>query len=95
MKGFIFGHGGVGNLHTLLVFPSAKPEYERLERAFNDRVVKKALDLGGTCTGEHGVGIGKRKYMRLEHGEAAMNVMRRLKEFFDPHGILNPGKVVS
>ena len=95
VKGFIFGHAGDGNLHTLLVFPSTGPEYERLERAFNDRVVKKAVALGGTCTGEHGVGIGKQKYMRLEHGEAAMSVMRRLKEFFDPHGILNPGKVVS
>ena len=95
VKGFIFGHAGDGNMHTLIVFPNTKPDYERLERAFNDRVVEKALLLGGTCTGEHGVGIGKQKYMRLEHGETAMNVMRRLKAFFDPRGILNPGKVVS
>jgi D-lactate dehydrogenase (cytochrome) len=95
VRGFIFGHAGDGNMHTLVVFPNTVVEYERVEREFNDRVVEKAIALGGTCTGEHGVGIGKRKYMRLEHGEAAMNVMRRLKEFFDPHGILNPGKVVS
>ncbi len=95
VKGFIFGHAGDGNMHTLIVFQNTMPDYERLERAFNDRVVEKALLLGGTCTGEHGVGIGKQKYMSLEHGETAMNVMRRLKALFDPRGILNPGKVVS
>jgi D-lactate dehydrogenase (cytochrome) len=95
VHGFIFGHAGDGNMHSLVVFPNTAAEYERVQREFNDRVVEKAIALGGTCTGEHGVGIGKQKYMRLEHGEAAMGVMRRLKEFFDPHGILNPGKVVS
>ena len=62
---------------------------------FNDQVVIKAIELGGTCTGEHGVGIGKQKYMVLEHGEAAFDVMRRLKRLFDPNDILNPGKVVG
>src|SRR3990172_924667 len=95
VHGFVFGHAGDGNMHTLVVFPNIASESERVQREFNDRVVRKAIALGGTCTGEHGVGIRKQKYMRLEHGEAAMSVMRRLKEFFDPHGILNPGKVVS
>ena len=55
----------------------------------------RAIELGGTCTGEHGVGIGKQKYMVREHGEAGYGVMKQLKQLFDPRGILNPGKVVA
>jgi D-lactate dehydrogenase (cytochrome) len=55
-------------------------------------IVLKAIELGGTCTGEHGVGIGKSAYMQAEHGEA-LEVMRDLKRLFDPNGILNPGKI--
>ncbi|MCB0142580.1 MAG: hypothetical protein KDE50_21945, partial [Caldilineaceae bacterium] len=62
---------------------------------FNDRVVQKAIALDGTCTGEHGVGIGKQQYLVHEHGAAAVEVMRQVKRLFDPHGILNPGKVVK
>ncbi len=54
----------------------------------------RAIELGGTCTGEHGVGIGKKKYMILEHGEPAVATMWALKRALDPHGILNPGKVL-
>jgi hypothetical protein len=57
-----------------------------------DRVVSKALELGGTATGEHGVGIGKRKYMATEHG-TSLKWMQQLKSLFDPNGILNPGKI--
>ena len=95
VRGFIFGHAGDGNMHSMIFFTNAAEEYRRVEQAFNDQVVEKAITLGGTCTGEHGVGIGKQKYMVREHGETAMGVMRRLKELFDPHGILNPGKAVS
>jgi D-lactate dehydrogenase (cytochrome) len=95
VRGFIFGHAGDGNMHSMIFFANTAAEYARIQGAFNDRIVEKAIALGGTCTGEHGVGIGKQKYMVREHGETAMGVMRRLKEFFDPHGILNPGKVVS
>ncbi len=94
VRGFIFGHAGDGNMHSMIFFANAVEEYERVQQTFNDRVVEKALTLGGTCTGEHGVGIGKQKYMLREHGETALGVMRRLKELFDPQGILNPGKVV-
>jgi D-lactate dehydrogenase (cytochrome) len=55
-------------------------------------IVQKALSLGGTCTGEHGVGIGKAKYLPAEHGEA-LDVMRDIKSLLDPNGILNPGKI--
>jgi D-lactate dehydrogenase (cytochrome) len=58
----------------------------------NGLIVYKALELDGTATGEHGVGIGKAKYMRHEHGEA-LDVMRAIKQTLDPNGILNPGKI--
>jgi D-lactate dehydrogenase (cytochrome) len=58
----------------------------------NSAIVQKALELGGTSTGEHGVGIGKARYMAKEHG-AALDVMRDIKRVLDPNGILNPGKI--
>ena len=58
-------------------------------------MVAKALELEGTCTGEHGIGIGKQKYMLSEHGENALNTMRTIKRALDPLNILNPGKIVA
>ena len=87
------GHAGDGNLHYV---PMIDPDDEAMrERAFelNDRVVERALELRGTSTGEHGVGVGKRKFMTREHG-AAVDVMRAIKETIDPNGIMNPGKVL-
>ena len=87
---FMIGHAGDGNIHV--EFPFASPaEYEQ-RQAINGLIVRKALELGGTSTGEHGVGIGKAKYMPDEHG-AALDVMRALKQALDPSGILNPGKI--
>ena len=60
----------------------------------NQHLVERALTLGGTCTGEHGVGLGKQKFMAQEHG-AALAVMRQIKAALDPTGILNPGKVLG
>jgi len=57
------------------------------------RVVERAIAMEGTCTGEHGIGLGKRKYLALEHGEVAVEVMRALKAALDPHDLLNPGKI--
>ena len=94
LQGGLLGHAGDGNLHTTIFFPDETAEWQHASQ-LNDRLVAKAIELGGTCTGEHGVGLGKQKYMVHEHGEAAMGVMRQLKEMFDPHHILNPGKVVS
>ena len=87
------GHAGDGNLHyTPLVDPD---DEEAVERAFelNDRIVTRAIEMGGTATGEHGVGVGKRKFMEKEHG-AALGLMRDIKRTFDPNGIMNPGKVI-
>lgn len=87
------GHAGDGNIHYT---PVADPHDENMiERAheLNERVVNAALDLGGTSTGEHGIGVGKRHFMEREHGEA-LSVMRAIKNTLDPNGIMNPGKVL-
>jgi len=59
------------------------------------RMVQRALSMGGTCTGEHGIGMGKLKHMRNEHGDGAVEVMKAIKAALDPHNIMNPGKVVD
>jgi len=89
----LFGHVGDGNFH--LVIPVDETRTADLEEAeaINRRVVSRALAMGGTCTGEHGVGFGKLDYLDIEHGDA-MSVMRALKEALDPHHLLNPGKVI-
>jgi D-lactate dehydrogenase (cytochrome) len=89
----IVGHVGDGNFHlTFVIDPEDKAEMARAA-ALNERMVKRALALGGTCTGEHGVGYGKIDLMAEEHGEA-VSVMRLVKRALDPQGIMNPGKVV-
>lgn len=90
----IAGHVGDGNFHTQpLVDLNDKAEVERVQ-AFIDRLVKRALAMGGTCTGEHGVGQKKMKYLEQEHGAEALAVMRTLKRALDPQNILNPGKII-
>ncbi len=94
LEGAILGHVGDGNFHvSLAVDPADRAEMERVER-FSDRLVSQALAVGGTSTGEHGVGLGKRRYQEQEHG-ASLAVMRELKALFDPAHILNPGKLVD
>jgi D-lactate dehydrogenase (cytochrome) len=90
--GYVFGHAGDGNLHVVLVSdPSDAKEWSVVEK-INHAIVEKAVQLGGTCTGEHGIGIGKRKFMQLEHGES-YGLMRRIKDIIDPKGLMNPGKI--
>ena len=87
-----FGHAGDGNVHyTVLV--EDDPERLELAEEVYDRVVRRAIELGGTSTGEHGIGLGKRGYLELEHGEVGVEMMRRVKRAFDPKDVLNPGKV--
>ncbi len=91
-SGYVFGHAGDGNLHVVLVGdPDSEKEWSVLED-INDQVVTRAVQLGGTCTGEHGIGIGKRKFMELEHGRS-YQLMRQIKDLNDPKGLLNPGKI--
>ncbi len=90
----IMGHVGDGNFHVTLTFDPDDPAELAACRALHDRLVRRALDMGGTCTGEHGIGYGKQRYLVAEHGAAAVEVMRALKRALDPLDILNPGKVV-
>ncbi len=90
-----FGHAGDGNLHPTCVFDPAEPgTTERVERAFEE-VFAAALDLGGTISGEHGIGLAKLPYLERQLGGAQIALLRRIKEAFDPAGILNPGKLGS
>lgn len=92
--GGIVGHVGDGNFHaSLIVDPSDEADLAKAYRV-NERIVLHALAQGGTCTGEHGVGLGKRKYQRNEHG-LALDFMQAIKQAFDPAGIMNPGKLVD
>ena len=90
----LFGHVGDGNFHcVILVDPNNEADVDEA-KAFNVRVVKRALAMEGTCTGEHGIGIGKQSYLAEELGEA-VDLMRDLKRTFDPENLLNPGKIVE
>ncbi|MGJ9459749.1 FAD-binding oxidoreductase [Oceanobacillus sp. CF4.6] len=92
LKGAIWGHVGDGNFHTSVMYnPNVDGECETAEQT-SDAIVLKAIEVGGTCTGEHGVGLGKMKFQEAEHG-AALEVMKRTKHMYDPKGILNPGKL--
>jgi D-lactate dehydrogenase (cytochrome) len=90
LQGSIVGHVGDGNFHTLIAVP---PEDDERARAFSGQLVHHALALGGTASGEHGIGLVKRGYMAEEHG-GAVDWMRRVKALFDPDGLLNPGKII-
>lgn len=89
----IVGHVGDGNFHLAHVVDSADKQQLARVYAFNDRLVRRALDMGGTCTGEHGIGTGKISFLELEAGDG-IQVMRTIKESLDPRGILNPGKIL-
>ncbi|WP_254768779.1 FAD-binding oxidoreductase [Salinilacihabitans rarus] len=88
-----FGHAGDGNLHYTVLVDRDDPEHVELGEAVYERVVERALDLGGTATGEHGIGAGKRKYVEREHGAGAVEAMRAVKRALDPTETLNPGKI--
>jgi D-lactate dehydrogenase (cytochrome) len=90
---FLVGHVGDGNFHFgYLIDPDNAQEFETAE-ALNHKLVHRALSLGGTCTGEHGVGLHKMGFLRDEAGEGAIEMMRAIKRALDPKNILNPGKI--
>jgi len=91
--GFFWGHAGDGNLHLGLMYNPSDPSDRNKVHKVNSIVVQHSIAAGGTCTGEHGVGIGKISFMSAEHGKA-LDYMRRLKKVLDPRGILNPGKIL-
>ena len=88
----LVGHAGDGNFHLgFLIMRDDPAELAEAER-LNERLVMRALAMDGTCTGEHGIGLGKRKYLLAEHGEG-VSVMRQIKQVLDPHNLMNPGKI--
>ena len=87
--GYKFGHAGDGNLHINILY---KPETLEVAQAANALIIERAIELEGTATGEHGVGIGKREFIVKQHG-ASLDVMRQVKSLLDPNWILNPGKI--
>jgi D-lactate dehydrogenase (cytochrome) len=89
------GHVGDGNFHMLLLVDLKNPEEIKRAEELLERLVDRALAMDGTCTGEHGVGQGKMKYLKSEHGEPALDVMRAIKHALDPLDIMNPGKIFS
>ncbi|ANU16384.1 2-hydroxy-acid oxidase [Planococcus maritimus] len=94
LPGGIVGHVGDGNFHALIMMNMEDGDEVARAQEFNGRIVEYALERGGTCTGEHGVGLGKQKYQQQEHG-AALGVMEKIKQALDPHNLLNPGKNIK
>ena len=93
IAGYIFSHAGDGNLHLVFMGRDGDEREWAVIDSVNERMVREALAVGGTATGEHGVGIGKRKFMEAEHGRG-LDLMGKFKAMLDPNGILNPGKLL-
>jgi D-lactate dehydrogenase (cytochrome) len=91
---WIVGHVGDGNFHCSLVCDVDNAEEMARGEDFMHRLVERAQAMGGTCTGEHGIGQGKQKYLKAELGPEAIDAMRALKQALDPQNIFNPGKIV-
>lgn len=92
MEAAIFGHVGDGNYHAALPVDQSDPKDIMRVEAVNEQIINYALSKGGTCTGEHGIGLGKKQYLKQEH-ESALPIMKAIKNTFDPKNILNPGKI--
>jgi glycolate oxidase len=89
----IFGHAGDGNLHPKIMYDGADPDQVRRAGGAVDEIFRLTCGLGGTLTGEHGIGLSKAPFMTLEHDPVEMDIMGQLKRLFDPNNILNPGKM--
>ena len=88
-----FGHAGDGNVHYFIMIDPDDPEMVADGEKISKKLVGRAIDLGGTATGEHGIGIGKRDHLTTEYNDATVDTMRVIKDSLDPNGILNPGKI--
>ncbi len=91
----VIGHVGDGNFHATMFIDPDDDAMLAKALELDHRMVQRALDMGGTCTGEHGIGMGKLKHMRNEHGDGAVDVMKAIKTALDPQNIMNPGKIVD
>lgn len=95
LTGPIAGHVGDGNFHCLMVVEPTDPDELHRVHLFTERLARRALAMDGTCTGEHGVGLGKRAVLCEEMGPVAVQVMQRLKDTLDPKNLMNPGKILQ
>jgi len=93
LTGTIVGHVGDGNFHCILLADPEDAEELRRVKAFGEHLGRRALALHGTCTGEHGIGLGKRQLLQEEVGAVGIEIMRQLKAMLDPRGLMNPGKI--
>jgi D-lactate dehydrogenase (cytochrome) len=93
LTGPVLGHVGDGNFHAILLVDPADDEETTRAKAVAAQMVERSLASGGTCTGEHGIGLGKKAFLRAEAGDGAVAMMRAIKSAVDPHGLMNPGKV--
>jgi len=91
----IVGHVGDGNFHVAIVVEMDDAAEVKAVEGLIERLTERALAMEGTCTGEHGIGQGKMKYLEAEHGTAALDAMRAIKRALDPADIMNPGKIVA
>jgi D-lactate dehydrogenase (cytochrome) len=90
----VLGHIGDGNFHAILLIDPASPAEIKAAERFNDWLVSRAIEMEGTCTGEHGIGLGKRESLRAELGDA-VDLMRSIKSALDPRGLMNPEKIFA
>lgn len=94
--GFCFGHAGDGNFHCIMPMTECdSQEYKDAVFQVNANLIERVIDVGGTCTGEHGIGYGKKKYLEKMYGYGGVNMMKTIKKSIDPWDIMNPGKIVD
>jgi D-lactate dehydrogenase (cytochrome) len=89
----LVAHAGDGNFHVFIIFDKNNDDEIRRAKELSNKMALRAIELDGTCTGEHGIGVGKRHLLRQEMGDESIAVMQSIKTSFDPKNILNPGKV--
>eukprot|EP00026_Physarum_polycephalum_P003196 Phypoly_transcript_03206.p1 GENE.Phypoly_transcript_03206~~Phypoly_transcript_03206.p1 ORF type:complete len:546 (+),score=76.96 Phypoly_transcript_03206:855-2492(+) len=91
----LVSHAGDGNFHLFILFDPNDPKEMKEANRINENLIKRAIEMEGTCTGEHGVGLGKRHYLELELGREAVDLMKTIKRAIDPQNIMNPGKIIE
>ena len=91
----VIAHAGDGNFHVLIMLDPANPKDVKEAKRLAGNIAERAIAMGGTCTGEHGIGTGKKQYLRQEMGVGSMLLMERIKRAIDPSNIMNPGKMLD
>jgi len=89
----VIGHAGDGNLHPSVMTDEKDPEHFAKAQKAVDEIIEAAVEFGGVLSGEHGIGLEKQKFMRRTQEPMFIEIMKQIKDIFDPNGILNPGKI--